>query len=414
MSVTTGTFPGVRIADMPDLGSFTSGSSVVGELAGSGRFSAASLQAYIGAGTLTGTVTGTVTGAINQPLSGEFFVQDGATVARIADRLFVGPATANDGRYPNVSQDWLQAFLASPTGGSEVGPMVGTTMSVLSINGQFGFVSGSRTSDNTTPNSHNTIGIAAYAINDDTTSGSDAWAYYGEARRLSGVNDLITFGMEINVSNQGGVVAAQPYAQLPGSTIGHQIASGCGIPLPGAANTSAGIAFRANPTSFGVGIVFGANSIAGTNGVTGAGDAIIFAKGHTLTWYSSDGNQTSHIQGNISDSTLGMSLEFNNTGLTLQNATGGNLLVVPPVANSVNYLILAGAPAGGQVGVLANGSDADIDIKLVPRGAGYVDLNGAITSTATSGGATALPATPSSYISVKIDGAIRKIPCYNP
>ena len=37
MSVTTGTFPGIRIFDMPDLGAVTDTSSLVGEHAGSGR-----------------------------------------------------------------------------------------------------------------------------------------------------------------------------------------------------------------------------------------------------------------------------------------------------------------------------------------------------------------------------------------
>ena len=47
MSVTTGTFPGVRIVDMPDLGTVTDTSSVVGERAGSGRFSAIALRNYV-------------------------------------------------------------------------------------------------------------------------------------------------------------------------------------------------------------------------------------------------------------------------------------------------------------------------------------------------------------------------------
>ena len=50
MSVTTGTFPGVRIVDMPDLGAVNDSSSVVGERAGSGRFSAPQLRSYITAG----------------------------------------------------------------------------------------------------------------------------------------------------------------------------------------------------------------------------------------------------------------------------------------------------------------------------------------------------------------------------
>ena len=48
MSVTTGTFPGVRIVDMPDLGAISDTSSVVGERAGSGRFSALAFRNYVG------------------------------------------------------------------------------------------------------------------------------------------------------------------------------------------------------------------------------------------------------------------------------------------------------------------------------------------------------------------------------
>ena len=47
MSITTGTFPGVRIVDMPDLGAVTDNSSFVGEHAGSGRFTATALCGYI-------------------------------------------------------------------------------------------------------------------------------------------------------------------------------------------------------------------------------------------------------------------------------------------------------------------------------------------------------------------------------
>jgi hypothetical protein len=369
-----------------------------------------------GGGTVTGSIT--VTDTVNagtfsaMPPTTKFFAQDGAHISRIADRLFVGPATANDGRYPNVGQDWLQAFLATPTGGAEVGPMVGTTMSVLSINGQFGFVSGSRTSDNTTPNSSNTIGIASYAINDDTTSGSNAWAYYGEARRLSGVNDLVTFCCEFDVSNQGSLVQPNPYGQYPGETVSIQVGSGVGVTLPGAQDTSTGIALQGNPTKFCAGILFSANSIRGTDGVTGAGDAIVFAKGHTLSWYSADGNETSKVQGNISDFTKATVLEFNDTGFTVQGPGGGNLLVVPPVAGSVNFLSLTGAPAGGPVGVTAGGADTNVDLALVAKGAGYIAVTTPTATAATAGASGAVPAQVVGYLQVKIAGTIRKIPFY--
>jgi hypothetical protein len=47
MSVTTGTLPGVRIVDMPDLGTMSDTSSVVAEKAGSGRISALALRDYV-------------------------------------------------------------------------------------------------------------------------------------------------------------------------------------------------------------------------------------------------------------------------------------------------------------------------------------------------------------------------------
>src|SRR4029077_1849607 len=66
MSTTT-TYTGVRIVDMPDLGAFTSGSSIVGEKAGSGRFSAASLGGYflpLSGGTVTGPTAFNVTSPV--------------------------------------------------------------------------------------------------------------------------------------------------------------------------------------------------------------------------------------------------------------------------------------------------------------------------------------------------------------
>ena len=48
-TTTPGSFGGVRIADMPDLGAVDDTSSVVGERAGSGRFAATALRDYVAA-----------------------------------------------------------------------------------------------------------------------------------------------------------------------------------------------------------------------------------------------------------------------------------------------------------------------------------------------------------------------------
>jgi hypothetical protein len=82
MSVTTGTFPGVRIADMPDLGTVTDNSSLVGEHAGSGRFSAPALRAYALSG-------GTVSGPLN-------VIATGGSVARSVQDHFGEVANVRD------------------------------------------------------------------------------------------------------------------------------------------------------------------------------------------------------------------------------------------------------------------------------------------------------------------------------
>lgn len=345
-----------------------------------------------------------------------FFAQNGAKINRIADRLFVGPATANDGAYPNVGKDWLQEYFASTIAGGTVGPMVGTMMSVLSSNGQFGFVSGSRSSDNPTAGSMNTIGIASFVINDNTTSESTVYAYYGEARRMPAVDEQLTICMELDVSNQSYYVPPTPYAQLPGSTYVHQIASGCGIPwLPYTANTTAGINFRGNPTKFGTGILFGADSIVGTDGYTGAGAAISLAKGHSLVWYAGDGHQTCQIQGGVNDYNTAMNMIFSDSGVDFtKTPTGYPLVRIPPIANPVNWLVLAGAVAGGAVGVLADGLDANINLVFRPRGGGYIDIATPQSSFANAGGNGALPAQVYGYIVILLGGTPVKIPFYAP
>jgi hypothetical protein len=81
------TVDGVRIVDMPDLGAFNSTSSLVGERAGSGRFSASGLTNYLTTVYLPlsgGTVTGALT--LGGPLT---LAADPATALQAATRQYV-------------------------------------------------------------------------------------------------------------------------------------------------------------------------------------------------------------------------------------------------------------------------------------------------------------------------------------
>lgn len=68
----------------------------------------------------------------------------------------------------------------------------------------------------------------------------------------------------------------------------------------------------------------------------------------------------------------------------------------------------------GQAGIVAVGTGADIDLVLSTKGNGYHALGGAKTQTTVgaAGGASAVPATPTGYLQIKIAGTIRKIPFY--
>ena len=84
MSITTGTLPGVRIVDMPDLGAVTDNSSVVGEHAGSGRFGATAFRSYSNMVTATGSTV---------PRSN---ADRWSTIANVLDYGAIGDGVAND------------------------------------------------------------------------------------------------------------------------------------------------------------------------------------------------------------------------------------------------------------------------------------------------------------------------------
>jgi hypothetical protein len=104
MSVTTGTFPGVRILDMPDLGAVADASSFVGELAGSGRFSAPALRDFI---------------LYAAPLTGPLVIaetQDDVPPEPLAGLTMTRDATWGGG--PELS--WTQLFIVNTMTGDDV------------------------------------------------------------------------------------------------------------------------------------------------------------------------------------------------------------------------------------------------------------------------------------------------------
>lgn len=157
--------------------------------------------------------------------------------------------------------------------------------------------------------------------------------------------------------------------------------------------------------------------------VQGTGDIDIKiapkGNGHVGVWadqllfYSDFGFQMSGIVSSVTDETLLPTLEFTDTGAFIRH-DGGVVVDFQGAASAVSHLSIFNG-ASSLIGMSAVGS-GDIDILLDPGGsAGTLRLAVPVASSASVGGASALPGVPSTYFIVK-DGAGTsfKIPAWNP
>ena len=161
---------------------------------------------------------------ITQAPTNQFFEQNGAAIHRFNDRIFLGGATAADGMYPPVVSDWFNTYEASlgytnatPSGmlfvsTNNSGSTVAATFAEQTLNATSSFASG--------------ISVEAFAINNNATLATGAWAFYGEAHRVNATVGSV-YGAELDVFNRASAIAPTPYSQ--GNVVGLQLAAGAGI-----------------------------------------------------------------------------------------------------------------------------------------------------------------------------------------
>jgi len=94
-------------------------------------------------------------------------------------------------------------------------------------------------------------------------------------------------------------------------------------------------------------------------------------------------------------------IKFSASGKGILDNNGNEQLLFTTTASAVNYINITNAATGGAVEIAAAGDDTDIDLKLSPKGSGYVQFG-----THTALGAETL----SGYITIKDSGGtLRKI-----
>jgi hypothetical protein len=161
-------------------------------------------------------------------------------------------------------------------------------------------------------------------------------------------------------------------------------------------HASAAIQLEANPVAFKVGINFGATSLAGCDGVNGAGNAITMAKGHQVAWFNSAGSVIGRISSQATTQANTGEIQFSDSGILLRsfNAGGAAIAYFTGVANGTNWLSFKNGITGSPAVVQATGTDANIDLALLGTGTGNVRFGTYTAGTVTQAG----------YITVKDSG----------
>lgn len=285
--------------------------------------------------------------SLQQAATGKFFTQNGATINKLNDRVFVGGATANDGAYPNVVQAWIDT--AFPPHTSIIIP---AQFACLSTTGGIGGVFGTRSSDGVA-STNTPIGLETFALNNNAGIGQACYALYAEARTMVSTPASLTLGAEIDIVNlSGSTVPNNPYTLLTQlSTCSLWLASGGAA--PGAIDASFALGIGNNGAKYKSGIIFGATSITGNDGITAGqnGVAIQMAKGHSINWSSNVSGTvsgTGSITCVVNNPALATTLQFADTGLLVSSAARLQFAVLPsdPAANGTAVSISVNNNAG--------------------------------------------------------------------
>lgn len=308
-------------------------------------------------------------------LSGGFFTQSGAVIQRMTDRLMVGGAVLNDCAFPNVYKDWLTTFQVAA--GLSNGSVTSATSAVLNSQeaGGSALITGAQSLLSTSAGA-STISSGHFAVNNNTTYATSAWALYAEAHKINATTSSV-YACELDTRTLVASINPTPFQQ--GNVIGLQIASGCELNPVDQFDASCAIQIADNPKKFKAGINFGAASIVGTDGITGTGLAIALAKGHQIAWYNSSGSLVGSILSNCATAANSTNLNFTDSGLQITNSAGNNISFFASGATASNYFTFFAGAAGNPPTIAASGSDTNVDLSFSCQGTGVVKF-GAYTA----------------------------------
>ena len=329
---------------------------------------------------------------------------------RFADRVFMGAAAAQTNGYKIDTTPPTGTFLTTQMGAFWMER--GATVLSVAPGGEFGGVFASRTSDKAASGYYGTatIGVLGIVENDDVSANQTiGWAGYFEANR--GTNNKVVYGLEISVKNKGDNKISNPYSIDFGSTGVWLPAGGDSIYNGVNANPCATAIMigrgddhgnTALPMTWNKGIIFNADSITGTDGVTGVGVAIEMAKGHIINWAIPVTAQSgATIRSEVDTYASRQGIIFANDQTQFTTGGSGFTAIIGKASGVDNQIRIFSESTGTGPQIQAAGADTNIDLRLIPKGTGKISF-GNLSATADA------PIT--GYIEIKDSGGnIRKL-----
>ena len=346
--------------------------------------------------------TNKITAGQIDTVSGPFFA--GVSVPagealRHPGRAFIGQGHAH-GQQPDGSVtggSWLQSFATSGT----VTPVVewdyAEDFSRLAVVSSFGLaVTGaSRTMSGGGVDAQ---GVNGFALNDRIGTQKSWGGYFDAVRTIAGTGNAQ--GVEINATNLPGVSprgGATPYnAFTNGMTVGLAVASGSGVTTFGrsyAIDAHAEIRDNGAPAHTGINFRFDAVMREGVAdnrtamGNVGYARAISLATEQGLSWYSRDpvgapgsGTQAevARVYSSVTDPTVRVEQVFSDATIAWNETVspGAALFQVDYIANAGTNIYVKSEAVGGSAIIGARGTNANIALKLAPKGTGWVTFAG--------------------------------------
>lgn len=283
---------------------------------------------------------------------------------RFRDRVFVGDAADAAGNRYGSQGSWLPD---APTGAQWA--IRDSALLSMSPNGKIAVTGISKSGENE-DDIQVPIGVAGLVINDKP--GSAAWGLYSDVQHEDGAG--WSAGLEVAAKNKGANRTNSPYDIHGGGGVFGAWLAAFGMDVYGgpAANPSnAAITILNNESTWNKGIVFGKDALTGSDGTTGYSVAIHMAKGQQVRWDAPNG-RAADIRSDVTDTAKRVSQVYADNIVYYIGANDQKIVAYQHTPNAVNALSITNSPTTTAPSIKATGSDANIDLKLQPKGAGMV------------------------------------------